>query len=67
MDAVNPLYIPRNHLTDAALKAAEGGDMQPFSDLLDVVTRPYARREGLERFGFGAPEGTPPHVTYCGT
>lgn len=67
MDAINPLYIPRNHLTDAALKAAEGGDMQPFSDLLDVVTRPYARCEGLERFEFGAPEGTPPHVTYCGT
>lgn len=67
MDSVNPLYIPRNHLTDAALKAAESGDMQPFSDLLDVVTRPYARREGLERFEFGAPEGTPPHVTYCGT
>ena len=67
MDAVNPLYIPRNHLTDAALKAAEGGDMQPFSDLLAVVTRPYARREGLERYEFGAPEGTPPHVTYCGT
>lgn len=67
MDAVNPLYIPRNHLTDAALKAAEDGDMQPFSDLLDVVTRPYLRREGLERFEIGAPEGTAPHVTYCGT
>lgn len=67
MDAVNPLYIPRNHLTDAALKAAEGGEMQAFSDLLDVVSRPYDRRDGLERYEFGAPEGTPPHVTYCGT
>ena len=67
MDAVNPLYIPRNHLTDAALKAAEGGEKQAFSDLLDVVTRPYDRRDGLERYEFGAPEGTPPHVTYCGT
>ncbi len=67
MDAVNPLYIPRNHLTDAALKAAEGGEMQAFSELLDVVTQPYLRRDGLERYEFGAPEGTPPHVTYCGT
>lgn len=67
MDAVNPLYIPRNHLTDAALKAAEGGEKQAYSDLLDVVTRPYDRRDGLERYEFGAPEGTPPHVTYCGT
>lgn len=67
MDAVNPLYIPRNHRTDAALKAAEGGDMQPFRDLLEVVTQPYLRRDGLERYESGAPEGTPPHVTYCGT
>lgn len=66
MDAVNPLYIPRNHLTDAALKAAEGGDFAPFSELLDVVTQPFVRREGLERFEHGAPAGTP-HVTYCGT
>ncbi|MEN9924653.1 MAG: hypothetical protein RL268_779 [Pseudomonadota bacterium] len=67
MDAVNPIYIPRNHLTDAALKAAEGGDFAPFSELLDVVTQPFVRREGLERFEHGAPAGTPPHVTYCGT
>lgn len=67
MDAVNPLYIPRNHLTDAALKAAEGGDFAPFSELLDVVTQPFVRRARLERFEHGAPAGTPPHVTYCGT
>src|SRR5690606_8009107 len=29
MDALNPLYIPRNHLVEAALAAAEAGDMTP--------------------------------------
>ena len=67
MDAVNPLYIPRNHLTDAALGAAEAGDLAPFEELLGAVTRPYEARAGLERFAHGAPAGTPPHVTYCGT
>lgn len=67
MDGVNPLYVPRNHLTDAALAAAEGGDLAPFAELLGAVTSPFAPREGLERYVYGAPAGTPPHVTYCGT
>ena len=29
MDQVNPIYIPRNHLVDAALSAAVAGDMAP--------------------------------------
>lgn len=67
MDRVNPAYVPRNHLTDAALAAAEGGDLAPFEELLGAVTRPFTQREGLERYAHGAPAGTPPHVTYCGT
>jgi len=67
MDAVNPLYIPRNHLTDAALADAEAGDLAPFLSLLDAVTHPYEIREEFERFARGAPQGSPVHVTYCGT
>lgn len=64
MDRVNPVYIPRNHLVDAALGAAEAGDLAPFHELLDVVTRPYDERPGLERW---TEPGTGPFVTYCGT
>jgi uncharacterized protein YdiU (UPF0061 family) len=67
MEAVNPVYVPRNHLTDAALRAAEAGDMAPFEALLDAVTQPFTPRAGLERFGNGAPDGAPAFVTYCGT
>jgi uncharacterized protein YdiU (UPF0061 family) len=67
MDAVNPLYIPRNHLTDAALTAAEAGDMTPLRQLLELVTHPYVQRDGMERFAQGSPQGSPAHVTYCGT
>ena len=67
MDAVNPLYIARNHLTDAALSAAAAGDMAPFDELLALVSQPFARRDGMERYTHGAPSGTPGHVTYCGT
>jgi uncharacterized protein YdiU (UPF0061 family) len=67
MDAVNPLYVPRNHLADAALRAAEAGDMALFDELLAAVSQPFTQRDGLERFTHGAPSGTPAHVTYCGT
>lgn len=67
MDAVNPLYVPRNHLADAALAAAEAGDMAPFEELLAVVTHPFGQRDGMERYANPPPDGTPAHVTYCGT
>ena len=67
MDAVNPLYIARNHLVDAALSDADAGDMTAFGELLAVVTNPYAAQPDRERFAHGAPAGSPRHVTFCGT
>jgi uncharacterized protein YdiU (UPF0061 family) len=61
---VNPAYIPRNHLVDEALAAAEAGDLAPFERLLDVVRDPFTERPGLERY---TEPGTGPFVTYCGT
>src|ERR1035438_8837290 len=50
MRRVNPAFIPRNHLVEAALEAASlRQDFQPFEALLDAVTRPYEERPGLER------------------
>jgi uncharacterized protein YdiU (UPF0061 family) len=67
MDAVNPLYIPRNHLVEAALAAAEGGDMDPWLRLLEVVQNPYAERPGLAGFADPAPGDFGPYTTFCGT
>ncbi len=67
MDAINPLYVPRNHLVDAALRSAETGDLAPFEELLAMVTRPFTLQAGSERYELGAPQGSPAHVTFCGT
>jgi len=67
MDAMNPLYIPRNHLVEAALEAAEGGDLAPFEKLLEVVRQPFSERDGLAEYTQPAPADTRPYVTYCGT
>lgn len=66
--ASNPLYVPRNHLVDAALGAAQAGDLVPFTRLLDAVRHPYTQRPGDDDLAEPAPEGfTAGFVTYCGT
>lgn len=69
MRAVNPIYIPRNHLVEEALTAAsDHGDLTPFEQLLDVITKPYEERSGLENYAQPAPsEFTVCYKTFCGT
>jgi uncharacterized protein YdiU (UPF0061 family) len=67
MKAVNPVYIPRNHLVEAALVAAGQGDMQPFDDLLEVLTDPFTERAGKEVYAEAAPESFGDYTTFCGT
>jgi uncharacterized protein YdiU (UPF0061 family) len=67
MERVNPVYIPRNHLVEEALAQATEGEMGAFHRLLDVVSRPFTERAGLEDYARPAPVGSAPHVTYCGT
>lgn len=68
MHAVNPAYIPRNHLVEEAIAAAvDRGDFTPFEALLDVLSRPFDDQPGRERYA------APPHPdeivreTFCGT
>ena len=68
MDAVNPVYVPRNHLVEEALSAAQNGDLEPFDQLLAVVTDPFTERPGLERYAQPAPdEFNRGFQTFCGT
>ena len=67
MDAVNPIYIPRNHLVEEALSAATKGDLAPFEALLSALADPFTQRDGLERYAQPAPEDFGPYQTFCGT
>lgn len=67
MDRVNAVYIPRNHLVDEALVAANEGDLSLFTQLLDAVSYPFEERPDRRRFALPAPLELPPHRTYCGT
>jgi uncharacterized protein YdiU (UPF0061 family) len=67
MDRVNPVYIPRNHLVEAALTAATDGDLTPFERLVDVVTHPFVERPALGEYAQPAPLDDQPYRTFCGT
>jgi uncharacterized protein YdiU (UPF0061 family) len=67
MERVNPIYVPRNHQVEAALAAATEGVMAPFRALVDVVSRPFDERPGLEAYAVPAPDGGAGYRTFCGT
>ena len=67
MDAVNPCYIPRNHLVETALDAAEAGDLAPFEALLEVLRQPYTEQPGRGRYATPPAEEEVVRQTFCGT
>ncbi len=68
MDAVNPVYVPRNHLVEEALAAAsDNGDLEPLHRLMAAVTNPFGRRDGFERYAEPDLAATAGYQTYCGT
>jgi len=68
MRMVNPAYIPRNHMVEAAIDAAVGRqDFTPFEELLEVVSRPFEERSGLERYAAAARPEERVTQTFCGT
>lgn len=67
MNAVNPVYIPRNLLVEEALSAAVRGDLSVLERLMTVLKQPFTEREGFERYSVGAPAEFGDYITYCGT
>lgn len=67
MRRTNPVFIPRNHRIEEAIKAANGGDFAPFHRLNDVLQHPFtAQAEFIEHEAAPLPEEVV-HATFCGT
>lgn len=67
MTGANPVYIPRNHLVEAALEDAHQGNLTTTHRLLDAVSRPYEERDGFDIYSLPAPTSFGRYVTFCGT
>ena len=67
MRAANPVYIPRNHRIEQAIAAAHQGNLDPFHQLVAVISKPYGKAPE------NAPYAEPPTIdeevrqTFCGT
>ncbi len=68
MRAVNPIIIPRNHLVEAAIKAAVSrGDLAPFHRLVEELARPFEDRPGIDDLKRPPQPDEVVHATFCGT
>ncbi len=68
MQAVNPVYIPRNHQIEAAIRAAEDqNDFSVFHELHAVLDRPYVVQQ--DRDSYMQPPRAEQEIrqTFCGT
>ncbi|ARS52218.1 protein adenylyltransferase SelO [Kushneria konosiri] len=67
MQAVNPLYIPRNHQVEQALSAAVEGDFAPFETLREILAHPFDEQPGREAWTLPAAPDEAVFRTFCGT
>ena len=68
MQAVNPVYIPRNHLVEAAIRAAEDhGDFSVFHELHEVLQNPFLLQAGKDRYQLPPEPNEVVSQTFCGT
>ncbi len=68
MLAVNPVYIPRNHQIEAAIRAAEDhADFSVFHDLHEVLQNPFHLQAGKDSYQLPPEPDEVVRQTFCGT
>jgi uncharacterized protein YdiU (UPF0061 family) len=67
MTAVNPVFLPRNHLVEEVIVAAVRNDFQPFHDLVDLLAHPTEWRPEKARYARPPRPEEVVQRTFCGT
>ena len=62
----NPLVVPRNHKVEEALEAAEKNDLKPFTQLIEILKDPYAKKNDILDYQIPSNSGKK-YQTFCGT
>jgi uncharacterized protein YdiU (UPF0061 family) len=67
MNQVNPIYIPRNHLVEAAIKTAETHfDYRLMNEMIHVLSQPFTKQAGMDKYN-ATPPNDQTYRTFCGT
>jgi uncharacterized protein YdiU (UPF0061 family) len=56
MNRVNPKFVLRNHLADAAIQSAQAGDFSETERLMQVLRRPFDEQPDHEAYAAFPPE-----------
>jgi len=67
MAANNPVYIPRFAQVEAALEAAENGDLEKINQMLDALTNPFDEKETYADLAETVQQEGFPQQTFCET
>ena len=67
MDSVNPIYIPRNHNVDKAIKAAYKEDLEPMNELLEALQNPFEENTKFSHLAIPPKDEEKILQTFCGT
>ena len=67
MDSINPIYIPRNHNVDKAIKAAYEDNLEPMNELLVVLKNPFKENKKYSHLTIPPKEEEKILQTFCGT
>ncbi len=68
MNAVNPLFIPRNHLVEKAInETVEKNNLSMLDDLLEVLKNPFTEKKKKSKFSRPPDNSEDIKNTFCGT
>ena len=67
MRRTNPVFIPRNHRVEEAIRAGNGGDFAPFHRLNDVLQQPFTTQAKFAEYEAAPLPDEVVHATFCGT
>jgi serine/tyrosine/threonine adenylyltransferase len=65
MNAINPKYILRNHLAQAAIENAQNGDYAEVSRLLRILSKPYDEQAEYEDYSIAPPDSLQKIAVSC--
>ena len=67
MENANPIYIPRNHNVDKAIKAAYEDDLEPMNELVEALKEPFKQSNKYSHLAIPPEDEEKILQTFCGT